>query len=56
MREYFPLLFTGAAVGLFSLVFLIAFLSIKDMIAELAKIGLLINLQGINYDVFKGSR
>ena len=30
MREYFPLLFTGAAVGLFSLVFLIAFLSIKD--------------------------
>lgn len=33
-----------------------AFLSIKDMIAELAKIGLLINLQEINYDVFKGSR
>ena len=30
MREYFPLLFTGAAVGLFSLIFLIAFLSIKD--------------------------
>ena len=33
-----------------------AFLSIKDMVAELAKIGLLINLQEINYDVFKGSR
>ena len=30
MREYFPLLFTGAAIGLFSLIFLIAFLSIKD--------------------------
>ena len=30
MREYFPLLFTGAAVGLFSLIFLIAYLSIKD--------------------------
>ena len=30
MREYFPLLFTGAAIGLFSLIFLIAYLSIKD--------------------------
>ena len=30
MRECFPLLFTGAAVGLFSLIFLIAYLSIKD--------------------------
>ena len=26
------------------------------MVAELAKIGLLTNLQEINYDVFKGSR
>lgn len=33
-----------------------AFLNIKDMIAELAKIGLLINLQEINYDVYRGSR
>ena len=33
-----------------------AFLNIKDMVAELAKIGLLINLQEINYDVFRGSR
>lgn len=33
-----------------------AFLSIKDMVAELAKIGLITNLQEINYDVFKGSR
>ena len=33
-----------------------AFLSIKEMVAELAKIGLLMNLQEVNYDVFKGSR
>ena len=33
-----------------------AFLNIKDMVAELAKIGLLINLQEINYEVYKGSR
>lgn len=33
-----------------------AFLPIKDMISELAKIGLIINLQEIEYDVFKGGR
>ncbi len=30
MPEFFPLLFTGALVGVFSLVFLVAFFSIKD--------------------------
>ncbi|MDD7676454.1 MAG: ABC transporter ATP-binding protein [Eubacteriales bacterium] len=30
MPEYFPLLFTGALVGMFSVIFLVAFFSIKD--------------------------
>ena len=30
MREYYPLLITGAIIGVFSLGFLIAFLSVKD--------------------------
>lgn len=33
-----------------------AFLPIREMIGELSKIGLITNLQEINYDVFKGSR
>ena len=33
-----------------------AFLPIKDMVGELTKIGLITNLQEIDYDVFKGSR
>ena len=33
-----------------------AFLPIKDMVAELAKIGLITNLQEIDYNVFRGSR
>ena len=33
-----------------------AFLPIKDMVSELTKIGLITNLQEIDYDVFKGSR
>ncbi len=30
MREYYPLLVSGAIIGVFSLVFLVAFLSVKD--------------------------
>lgn len=33
-----------------------AYLPIKDMVAELAKIGLITNLQEIDYNVFRGSR
>ena len=33
-----------------------AYLPIKDMVAELAKIGLITNLQEIEYNVFRGSR
>ena len=30
MREYYPLLLTGAIIGVLSIVFIVAFLSIKD--------------------------
>ena len=33
-----------------------AYLPIKDMVAELAKVGLITNLQEIDYNVFRGSR
>ena len=48
MYEYYPLLIIGALIGLFSIVFIIAYVSIKDK--KEAILGYYNSLQQIGYN------